>query len=73
MVARLDAAAGDADLDPVLLEIAAAAGVVVTLVGVQLVRPSPPGPRGVGRGGSSEYGITECLGDLENIRLTLSL
>ena len=39
VVAGHDAAAGDADLDLALVQVAAAARVIVALIGVQLVEP----------------------------------
>jgi hypothetical protein len=45
LVVVLDAAAGDADLDPSPVQISAAAWVVIALVGVQLLR-SGSGPAG---------------------------
>jgi hypothetical protein len=45
VAAGFDAAAGDADLDPAPVQVGAAARVVLTLVGLQLLQP-PSGPAG---------------------------
>ena len=51
----LDPAAGDPDLDPAPVQVPPAAGVVVALVGVQLLGPAS-GPAGVGGGGRGRRG-----------------